>query len=220
MTASGKIAYGPGEKPSKANETGASVFDSVMNTRLSTDPRVVDGAQAAWLAAGSTWQTGEDAAMTLYDCLVPEAVDLGMEAENSGEVIRYIGGKLLHAGYVHATFTDAVLEREKTIPTGLPLSGKHNAAIPHTDVDHVIKPGIGLATLVRPVVFHNMVSPQETVEVRLVFVLALDQPKSQIEMLQEVAQVLQKPDVVDALMEAKNLDQIREALTRLVTEKN
>jgi PTS system galactitol-specific IIA component len=143
-----------------------------------------------------------------------------MDAENASEVIRDIGGKLLYAGYVRETFTDAALEREKNIPTGLPLSGKYNAAIPHTDAEHVIKSGIGLATLSRPVAFQNMVSPEETVEVRLVFVLALDQPKSQIEMLQEVAQVLQRPGVVNALIEAKNLYQVHEALRSSVAEKN
>lgn len=158
--------------------------------------------------------------LTLSDFLVPEAVILGMEAEDASEVIRTIGGKLLFAGYVRETFIDAVLEREKTIPTGLPLSGDHHAAIPHTDVEHVIKPGLGMATLVRPVVFNNMISPQETVEVRLVFVLALDQPKSQIEMLQEVAQVLQRPDVVNALMKAKDLPQVHEALKNTIAEKS
>ena len=157
---------------------------------------------------------------TLSDFLVPEAVDLGVDAEDAGDVIRTIGGKLLSAGYVRDTFIEAVLEREKTIPTGLPLSGKHNAAIPHTDVEHVIRPGIGMATLVRPVVFKNMVSPDETVEVQLVFVLALEQPKSQIEMLQEVAQVLQRPDVVAALMEARNLEQVHAALQGTVAEKS
>lgn len=157
---------------------------------------------------------------TLSDFLVPEAVKLGLDVEYASEVIRDIGGRLLSAGYVRETFTNAVLERERTIPTGLPLSGKDNAAIPHTDAEHVIRSGVGMATLVRPVVFNNMVSPEETVKVRLVFVLALDQPKSQIEMLQEVAQVLQRPDVVEALMEARNLDQVQEALKITAAEKN
>lgn len=158
--------------------------------------------------------------LTLRDYLVPEATNLGMDAENAEEVIRNISGKLLHAGFVRGTFTDAVLAREKNIPTGLPLSGRYNAAIPHTEVEHVVKSGIGLATLTHPVVFQNMVSPEETVEVQLVFVLALEQPKSQIEMLQEIAQVLQKPGVVHRLMEAKNLYQVHVALQNQVTEKN
>jgi PTS system galactitol-specific IIA component len=156
--------------------------------------------------------------MTLSDFLVPEAVSLGLEAEDAAEVIADISARLLAAGYVRESFAEAALEREKAIPTGLPLGGNYNAAIPHTDVEHVIKPGIGLATLVKPVVFKNMVSPDEPVEVRLVFVLALEQPKSQIEMLQEVAQVLQRPDVVSALIQAENIEQVHAALKTKTAE--
>ena len=46
--------------------------------------------------------------------------------------------------------------------------------------------------------------PEEEVPVQLVLMLALDQPKSQIEVLQEVAELLQKPDVVSGLMAAKD----------------
>ncbi len=139
---------------------------------------------------------------------------LDMNATSAEEVIRNLGGKLMYAGYVRGSFVEAALAREKTIPTGLPLGGNYNAAIPHTDIEHVIKPGIGMATLLEPVVFHNMVSPEETVDVRLVFILALEQPKSQIEMLQEIAAVLQNSQLVNDLMNAHNLYQVREALRK------
>jgi PTS system galactitol-specific IIA component len=45
-----------------------------------------------------------------------------------------------------------------------------------------------------------MISPSESVSVSLVFLLALDQPKAQIEMLQEVASVLQNPKLVTELI--------------------
>lgn len=148
----------------------------------------------------------------LTEFLVPEAVCLNLEAKDCFGVIRAVGEKLLHAGYVHPTFTEAALVREKNIPTGLPLNGKFNAAIPHTDIEHVIKPGVGLATLKTPVVFMNMVSPEEPVEAQLIFVLALEQPKSQIEMLQEIAGVLQDPSVVEGLMQAQSLTDVYAAL--------
>ena len=148
----------------------------------------------------------------LAEFLVPGAVCLKLEAVDAGDVIRAIGQKLLQAGYVHPTFTDAALDREKNIPTGLPLGGRFNAAIPHTDIEHVIRPGVGMATLTKPVVFMNMVSPEEPVEAQLVFVLALEQPKSQIEMLQEIAGVLQNPTVVDALVAAGSIEDVYTAL--------
>ncbi|GAB4493125.1 MAG: PTS sugar transporter subunit IIA [Anaerolineales bacterium] len=151
-------------------------------------------------------------AITLQAYLVPEALIFGMDAENSEEVIRNLAGKLMYAGYVRSSFVEGVLKREHSQPTGLPLNGKYNAAIPHTDVDHVIKPGIAMATLSHPVTFRNMVIPDNEVPVQLVFLLALDQPKSQIEMLQQVSQVLQKSELVEHLMKSRNLFQVREAL--------
>lgn len=148
----------------------------------------------------------------LLEFLVPEAVILGSDASSSDEVIRSVGEKLLQAGYVHETFINNALEREINIPTGLPLGGEYNAAIPHTDIVHVAKSGVGMATLIKPVVFHNMVNPEEEVEVQLVFVLALDQPKSQIEMLQEVAGVLQNPELVNKLVHAENFTVLMDAL--------
>ncbi|HPC05822.1 MAG TPA: PTS sugar transporter subunit IIA [Anaerolineaceae bacterium] len=150
----------------------------------------------------------------LLDFLVPEAVILGMQAQSSEEIIKAVGAKLFEAGYVHDTFVDNALTREKNIPTGLPLGGEYNAAIPHTDIVHVIKSGVGLATLAQEVPFQNMVNPEETVPVRLVFVLALDQPKSQVEMLQEVAGVLQNPALVKELVDADSVETLLQALKK------
>jgi len=151
----------------------------------------------------------------LLNFLVPEAIMLGLNASSAADVIQNLSDRLLLAGYVRDTFAAAALAREQEIPTGLPLSGNINAAIPHTDIEHVIKPGVGMATLTEPVVFHNMISPEENVDVRLVFILALEQPKSQIEMLQEVASVLQNPELVTSLMNAHNLAEVSEALNSL-----
>jgi Phosphotransferase system mannitol/fructose-specific IIA domain (Ntr-type) len=87
-----------------------------------------------------------------------------------------------------------------------------NAAIPHTEIEHVIKPALGLVTLAKEVNFQNMVSPSESVPVRMVFVLALEQPKAQIEMLQEIASVLQNPELVKRLLEATTFEKAIEEL--------
>lgn len=152
----------------------------------------------------------------LYEYIVPEAVSLNMNATSAEEVIRALGGKLMYAGYVRSTFVESALAREKITPTGLPLNGKYNAAIPHTDVQHVIKPGIGFATLLQPVAFHNMVSPDKIVNVQLVFILALDEAKTQIAVLQQLANVLQNTELVTNLMKANNFYQVRESLRKFL----
>ncbi len=127
----------------------------------------------------------------LFQLLDRDAICLQMDAKDATDVIENLGIRLYIDGYVKDTFVDAALAREKKLPTGLPLGGEVNAAIPHTDVIHVLKP-IALATLKRPVIFKNMIQPEEDVSVKLVFLLSLEQPKSQIEMLQEIAGVLQR----------------------------
>ena len=151
--------------------------------------------------------------MNILDFLVPSSVALHYEAGDSKDVIAHLGKCLFDAGYVRETFVDAALDRESRLPTGLPLSGDVNAAIPHTEVEHVLKPGLAMATLASPITFQNMISPEEAVPCQLVFVMALDQPKAQIEMLQEIAGILQNPTVINSLMSANGFEEVRATLS-------
>ena len=151
--------------------------------------------------------------MNIKDFLQEEAVVIGMEAESSEDVIRQLGGKLRELGYVKEDFVAAALEREASMPTGLPLGGDYNAAIPHVDIEYVNRSALGLATLKQDVIFYNMVENDVEVPCRLVIMLALDQPKSQIEMLQSVAAVLQDPEIIQGLVAAETTEEIFELLS-------
>lgn len=148
----------------------------------------------------------------LLQLLDDDVICLHLEAGSATDVIKDLGQRLFKNGYVKESFIEATLESEKVLPTGIPLEGAINAAIPHSETLHVLKPGVALAILNHPVVFKNMIKPDEDVYVRLVFLLALEHPKSQIEMLQEIAGVLQKPAIVEKLMSAVTFDDVRVAL--------
>lgn len=148
----------------------------------------------------------------MLELIVPGAVCLQLDAKDSTEVIQKLGEKLLLAGYVKDSFVKAALSRESELPTGLPLGGTYNAAIPHTDVEHVIKPGLAVATLKNPVAFKNMVDPEDTVQVRLVILMALDQPKVQVEMLQQIALVLQDSATIEGLVQASTIEEVLTSL--------
>ena len=152
----------------------------------------------------------------LGDLLVKSAIILNYSAEDAEDVVNTLGKCLFEAGYTKESFALAALEREKTMPTGLPLSGGLNAAIPHTDIEHVLKPGVAFATLTEPVIFQNMANPEDSVLVSLVFMLALDQPKAQIGMLQEIAGILQNPKLIEDLINASECDDI----IRIIKNKN
>lgn len=148
----------------------------------------------------------------LLQLLDDDVVCLHLEADSATDVIKNLGARLYKNGYVKGSFIEATLESEKVLPTGIPLEGAINAAIPHSESVHVKKPGVALATLNHAVVFKNMIKPDEDVAVQLVFLLSLEKPKSQIEMLQEIAGVLQKPEIVEKLMSAVTFDDVRVAL--------
>ncbi len=151
--------------------------------------------------------------LNILNLLEPTATFFGLTAANAAEIITHLGNRLYEAGYVRDSFVAAALAREQELPTGLPLAGQVNAAIPHTDIEHVLKAGLALATLAEPVTFQNMAIPAEAVPVQLVFLLALDQPKAQIEMLQEIASLLQQPAVVARLMEAHDFEDVKTILS-------
>ena len=156
--------------------------------------------------------------MGISHLLKPQAVLIQLEAHNSEEVIRILGSKLHELGFVKDNFEEATLAREASMPTGLPLGGEFNAALPHVDIEYVNEPALALATLKHPVIFHNMVERDEEVPVRLVIMLALDKPKSQVETLQQVAEVLQRPDIVAQLMEAQSPADVLAILASLESE--
>ena len=153
---------------------------------------------------------------TLKNLLVQSAIILDCPAEDAEDIVNVLGKRLFEGGYTKESFVQAALDREKEMPTGLPLNGSFNAAIPHTDIEHVLKPGVAFATLKSPVIFHNMAVPDETVEVSMVFLLALDQPKAQIGMLQEIAGILQDPQMINDLMNAVECEEV----VRIIGDRN
>lgn len=150
--------------------------------------------------------------MLLTDLVIPEAVFVGLEAQTAEDVIRCLARPLISSGRVDEGFIEAVLERESKMPTGLPLAGEVNVALPHADPVHVIHPGVVVATLSEAVPFHHMIDPDEVVPVRLVFLLALNDPNDQVEALGQIAAVLESIPHVEELMAADRTDQLLEAL--------
>ncbi|MDQ0998619.1 PTS system galactitol-specific IIA component [Phyllobacterium ifriqiyense] len=151
-------------------------------------------------------------AQALMNYLDPGAIILGVRAETDREVISLLAERLHALGYVKPSFADAVLARESQLPTGLPLGGVNNVAVPHTDPEHVLKPGLAFATLIQPVAFANMEDPDERLPVRLVFLMALNDKDKQVEMLQEIAGAIQSPETIEALIQSKSVEDVSRLL--------
>lgn len=151
--------------------------------------------------------------MSIFELLSQDDIYLNLQADTAEDIIRLMGDGLHQAGKVKDGFVQATLEREHNTPTGLALGGAYNAALPHVDLEYVQQSALALATLTEPVHFYNMVNKEEQVPVRLVVMLALSDPKSQIEALGQVAVLLQNPAIVEQLVAAESKADVIAALS-------
>lgn len=129
-----------------------------------------------------------------------ELIARGIDAKDSEDAIRQVGQYFLKNGFVKDTYIDAVVAREKVFATGLQLDGIA-VAMPHTDTIHVNKPGVTVAQLKHPVTFEHMAEPGRKVEAEMIFMMAIADPKDQVELLRNVMGVFQNKE---AMMEFKN----------------
>lgn len=143
----------------------------------------------------------------IWEQLNPSLILPGIDAADYEGVMRQVGGTVIREGYAKDTYVQALIERERDYPTGLDVSG-YGVAIPHTSVDHVSKPGIAIAVLNNPVTFIQMGTDDETVGVRLVFMLAVVDPNKHIDELQRILEIIQDTAVLEKLLSAGSAEEI------------
>jgi PTS system galactitol-specific IIA component len=118
-------------------------------------------------------------------------------------------------GKVYTTFIEAVIAREKDMPTGI-LTTAGGVAIPHTDTKHVLQSAIAVGLLEMPVNFHNIASPAEILPVDLVFLLAIARVESVTEVLSALAELLQDKDALEQLKAMADSTAIVQFLSKII----
>ncbi|MBB5180935.1 PTS system galactitol-specific IIA component [Planomicrobium koreense] len=136
-----------------------------------------------------------------------ELVAIDLEVNSKEEVLSILGNQLQEKGFVKEGFIESVLKREQSYPTGLPTE-PFGVAIPHTDGDMVHVSKIAFASLKNPVKFFAMGSSDVTIEVKVVFMLALKNPADQLEMLQKLVGLFQEPEMVAKLARTKDINDL------------
>ena len=136
---------------------------------------------------------------------------LDLEGNTKEDILRAMSKNLEEKGLVKESFTDAIIAREQEYATGLPTMGV-SVAIPHTDIEHVIKKTISVAILKEPVDFGVMGDPTETTPVKLVFMLAMDETDSQLSLLTKLMQIFQDEAILLQLANEKDKSEILKLL--------
>lgn len=122
-------------------------------------------------------------------------------------VMESMGGRFIRLGYCKDSYIHALKEREKEFPTGIDIDGV-GVAMPHTDVSHVIRAGIGIATLKEPVIFTHMATDDVPVPVKLVFMLAVDDPNRHLSEIQDILAIIQDKQTLEKILTAKDAEEV------------
>lgn len=134
-------------------------------------------------------------AISIFDC----------DCHSKEEVIRLLGSRLIHEGYTDEGFIDSVFKREQLAPTS--IGGIF--AIPHSFKGHVLKQGIGLMTLKKPIPWGN-----EKVQIILMISLDPEAQDSFKEIFSELAELTKDYTSIEKILEASHFKQVVQALDK------
>jgi PTS system galactitol-specific IIA component len=126
-------------------------------------------------------------------CFVRPAHEAGSEG-----ALRLLATAAVEQGYARESFVEALVEREATFPTGLPLPLP--VAIPHADARHILKPGMAALVPQAPLRFGEMGSKVRTVDVHFVLMLLVNDPSQQVTLLGRLIGALRRPDLGEVLL--------------------
>ena len=133
----------------------------------------------------------------------PALIEPELKVDTSTQVIEALGALLYEQGYVRDSFVQAVLDREQVFATGLPTP-EIQVAIPHADVEHVLKSAIALGLLHDPVEFGEMGNPEGKVSVSIVCMLAVRESDSLVSLLRDLVGILQDPAFLRQILETND----------------
>ena len=140
-------------------------------------------------------------------------ISQNITASTKEEVLRYMAERMHEQGVVKESYIEAIIEREHNYATGLPTNGVA-VAIPHTDREHVLKKSLSVGVLKEPVDFVIMGESEQTVPVKLVFMLAMDENHAQLKLLQKLMSIFQNEQLLLSLANETSKEQLIETLSK------
>ena len=144
--------------------------------------------------------------MKLRDYITPKLIFVNEHFDSKSALFQKIYQESFDLGYVHKSFLEKIIERERNFPTGLQLETM-GVAIPHTDAECIKKEFVAIVTT-DPVAFVSMEDFNQSVAAEIAFILGLKEPHAQLEMLQSLMGLLQNSEVLARMREAHSADDI------------
>ena len=149
--------------------------------------------------------------MTILD---EQFILLHADVKSLEDCIRLMAVRFEECGYVKPGYGNAVIEREKTLPTGVRGKGI-NLAIPHTDGQMVIQPAVGIITPKKPVQCRLMGEPGTAVDCEFIMPLAIRDSRQQIGLLKKIMKILNSEQLLEKIRKSESKPEILELLNDL-----
>jgi len=131
--------------------------------------------------------------------------------KNKEELFKEVTQYLEKTGYVSSEFEEALIEREKEFPTGLPTEPA--VAIPHTDGTYVRKDTILCIRNTSKIAFNEMGGDDEDlVYPQIFFMLVLGDGKQHLEQLQLLVEKIQGGQLVAECLKADNIEEFQQVV--------
>ena len=144
-----------------------------------------------------------------------------LQAKDQTDLFEQVASLLEERQIVTPTYRSALIEREKSFPTGLDMEflGKDlpNVAIPHTDIDHNLTENVVVVRLDQPVTFHNMIAPDKEVQVSLLFFIINNTSSSQTNILAQLMDFFTSNGNLEALSKLDSEDKLYQYITETIS---
>lgn len=145
------------------------------------------------------------------DKLRRELVFTDVPGETWEEVLRNVAARLYAAGVVTEGYADALVERESSYPTGLPI-GQLNLALPHTYPKYIREHAIAVAVPSHPVSFCSMDDAEASVEVSLLVCPLLEKMDENIKLLPSLMKFFANEQTISELVSAGSAQAVYDRL--------
>lgn len=132
-------------------------------------------------------------------------IQVDVSADDWQAAIRQAAAPLVEQAFVTAAYPEKVIEIAKE-------DGPYIVIAPHIALSHAastdgaLKNGLGLTVLANPIEFGNQMNDP----VKLIFTLSSVGDDVHLQQMSRLVTVLQDPKLVQAIMQAKNVDEITE----------
>lgn len=143
-----------------------------------------------------------------------DLIAIDVDLENAEDCIRFAAEMFRKQECVMDGYAEAVAEREKVYPTGLPGKGI-NIAIPHTDNKFVKKAAIAVIIPKKPIQFTMMGTSDQVLECELIIPLVIQDSDAKISILRKMMKIIQNSELLINIRNSKCKEEIMTLLSDL-----